>query len=446
MVRIHAVGGYSEVGKNMTCLEVGEDAFLFDMGLFLPPIVELEDARKGNYSEKQLRQIDAIPDDSAIKSIQNKVRAILISHAHLDHVGAVPYMAQNYKAEVAGTPYTIEILKALAQDQGVKIPNKIRTVTPNSSFKIEGKNGKEYEIEFLNVTHSTLQSSLVAVHTDKGVVLYANDFKFDNTPIVGKAPNYGRLKELAKEGILALVVESLYADTERKTPSEKIARGLLEDVLLTTSNENSGIIVTTFSSHIARLKSIVDCGKLLNRKIIFLGRSLNRYVGAASRLNLAPFMKDITLLSYKNQLERVLKKISKERKDYMIVCTGHQGEPGSILDRMVHGKLPFEFSSSDHVVFSSSIIPSPINVANRKQLEKKLKEKGVRIFTDVHVSGHCMKEDLRDFIEMLQPKHIIPAHAELQKLTALAELATEMGYDLGKEIHLLQDGQNVVLD
>jgi ribonuclease J len=355
-------------------------------------------------------------------------------------------MAKNYDAEVAGTPYTMEILKALAADQNIQLKNSLRTVTPNSSFMVKGKNGKEYEVEFINVTHSTLQAALIAVHTDKGVVLYANDFKFDNTPIVGKAPNYDRLKELAKEGILALVVESLYADTERKTPSEKIARGLLEDVLLTTSNENSGIIVTTFSSHIARLKSIVDCGKMLNRKIIFLGRSLNRYVGAAERLNLAPFIKDITLVSYKHQLEKALKKVSSNRKEYMIVCTGHQGEPGSILDRLVHGKLPYNFNSSDHVIFSSSVIPSPINVANREQLEKRLKSKGVRIFTDVHVSGHCCREDLRDFIEMLQPKNIIPAHAELKKLTALAELATELGYKLGKDVHLLQDGQILNLD
>ena len=295
-MKIHAVGGYNEVGKNMTVLEIGDDAVMFDQGLFLPPIVELEDAQRISYKEKDLRRIKAIPDDSSIKNIQNKVRAILVSHAHLDHVGAVPYMAQNYNAEVAGTPYTMEILKSLADDQKVQLKNPLRTVTPNSSFIIKGKNGKEYEVEFLNVTHSTLQAALIAVHTEKGVVLYANDFKFDNTPIVGKAPNYERLKELAKEGVIALVVESLYANTERKTPSEKIARGLLEDVLLTTSNENSGIIVTTFSSHIARLKSIVDCGKMLNREIIFLGRSLNRYVGAASRLNLAPFMKDITLV------------------------------------------------------------------------------------------------------------------------------------------------------
>jgi len=129
----------------------------------------------------------------------------------------------------------------------------------------------------------------------------------------------------------------------------------------------------------------------------------------------------------------------------MIVCTGHQGEPGAILDRLARGVLPFTFSSRDNVVFSSSIIPSPITIANRKQLEKRLKAKGVRIFTDVHVSGHCAREDLRDMIEMLQPQHIIPAHGDITKLSALAELATELGYKLGKTVHILQNGQKLNL-
>lgn len=441
-MKLHAVGGYSEIGKNMTAVEVGDDAFIFDSGLFLPPVVELEDQRKEGCNEKKLREIDALPNDFVIKSIQNKVRAIFISHAHLDHLGAIPYTAHNYKAEIAATPFTIEVLHSLLRDNlNLKFKNKIRAVTPNSSFIIKGK--REYKIELINITHSTPQTALIALHTPQGVILYANDFKFDNSPILGKRPNYKRLKELAQEGILALVVESLYADLERKTPSEKIARGLLEDVLLTTANENSCIIVTTFSSHIARLKSIVDCGKQLGREIVFLGRSLHRYVSAASRLKLAPFTKDIELVSYKNQVERVLKKISKDRARYMIVCTGHQGEPGSILDRFARGVLPFRFSSRDHVIFSSSIIPSPINQANRKQLEKKLKQEGVRIFTDVHVSGHCGREDLRDMIEMLQPKHIIPAHGDMSKLSALAELATELGYRLGKDVHIMQDGQHL---
>lgn len=444
MIKLHAIGGYSEVGKNMTAIELGDDAFIFDAGLFLPPIVELENPRGEPYTEKKLREIDALPNDSTIKKIKDKVRAILVSHAHLDHVGALPYMAQNYgHAEIAATPFTIEFLKSVLQDQNIKFSNRLRTVTPNSSFIAKGK--KDYEVEFLNVTHSTLQTAMMALHTDKGTILYANDFKFDNTPILGKKPNYERLKQIAKKGVLALIVDSLYADDERKTPSEKIARGLLEDVLLTTANENACIAVTTFSSHIARLKSIVDCGKQLNREILFLGRSLHRYVSAASRLKLVPFMKNIRLISYRTQLERALKKVSKNRTKYMLVCTGHQGEPGSILDRLTRGVLPFKFISRDHVIFSSRIIPSPINLANRKQLEKKLKSEGVRIFTDVHVSGHCGREDLRDLIEMLQPQQIIPAHGDMQKLTALAELATELGYKLGKDVHILQDGQTLNL-
>ena len=443
-MKIYAIGGYSEVGKNMTLVELGEDAIIFDCGLYLPPIVELENKR-GGYEEYELRAIDALPNDLSFKKLWNKVKAILVGHAHLDHVGAIPYVGYHYKeASVVGTPFTIEVLKSLLKDNpNIKFKNRLVSVMPNSSYIVKGK--KEYKVEFINITHSTLQTALMALHTDEGIVLYANDFKFDNTPVLGKKPNYKRLKEIAKEGVKALIIESLYAEREAKTPSEKIARGLLEDVLLTTINENSCIVVTTFSSHIARLKSIVDCGKLLGRKIVFLGRSLHRYVSAAAKLQLAPFIKDIKLLSFRKQLEKQLRKISKKRERYMIVCTGHQGEPGSVLERLSYNRLPFKFKPKDHVVFSSSVIPNPANIANRKQLEKKLKEKGVRIFTDVHVSGHCSREDLRDMIEMVKPEHIIPAHGDLQKLTALAELASELGYKLGKNLHLLQDGQFLAL-
>ena len=152
------------------------------------------------------------------------------------------------------------------------------------------------------------------------------------------------------------------------------------------------------------------------------------------------------MLTYTNQIKRRLKQISKERNKWMIVCTGHQGEPGSVLDRLVRDAFPFSFQPNDHVIFSSRVIPNPINVANRNQLEKKLKEKGVRIFTDVHVSGHCAREDLRDLITMIHPKHIIPAHGDISKLTPLAELATELGYILGQNIHLMQNGQTLQLD
>jgi len=446
-MQIFTIGGYSEVGKNMTAVSVGDDVMIFDSGLYLPPIVELEEKERNNIkmSEKYLRRLGAIPQDTLLdkRNLRHKVRAILPSHAHLDHVGAVPYIANRYKADILGTPFTIAVLKTLINDEKINLHNKIKEVQPNSAITIKGN--KNYKVEFINITHSTLQSSLLALYTKEGVVLYANDFKFDNAPQLGKKPNYEALKRIAREGVKALIVESLYAGEERKTPSEKIARGLLEDVLLGVDNKGAGIIVTTFSSHIARLKSVVDMGRKLNRKIVFVGRSLSKYVGAAIKTNLCPFKKNISLLSYRKQVQSALKKINKNKDKYLIVCTGHQGEPGSVLDRIARNDLPLQLSPKDHIIFSSSTIPAEINIANKSQLEKRLKQRGCRIFNNVHVSGHAGREDLRDFINMLSPEHIIPAHGDLPKLSALAELASELGYKLGKNVHIMQDLQSIDL-
>ena len=445
-MKIYTIGGFNEVGKNMTVVETGEDVFIFDLGLFLPPIVELEEQeRQDIYTEKKLRKLKAIPEDILLDKLglRKKVRAIFIGHAHLDHLGAIPYLASRYNAEIIGTPFTIEVLKTMLKDENIFLKNKIKVIQPNSSYTVLGKNNKKYVADFINITHSTPQTSMIALHTPEGNVLYANDFKFDNNPILGKKPNYEQLKKLAKEGVKALIVDSLYSSKEQKTPSEKIARGLLEDVLLTTNNQDSSIIITTFSSHIARLKSIVDFGKQLNRKILFVGRSLHKYVSAAINAKTCPFAKDITLLTYRKQIESALRKVNKRRGEYMLVCTGHQGEPNSVLDRFAKGRLPFSFKKRDHVIFSSSVIPAPINIANRQQLEKKLKQKGVRIFGDVHVSGHASREDLRDFVQMMNAEHIIPAHGDTNKLTPMAELCGELGYKLGKSVHIMQDTQKL---
>ncbi|MBI2449381.1 RNase J family beta-CASP ribonuclease [Candidatus Pacearchaeota archaeon] len=444
-MKIHAIGGYNEVGKNMTALEIGKDVIIFDAGLYLPPIVELEEREKLDiYNERTLRDMKAIPDDLVLdrKGLTKNVRAILISHAHLDHVGAVPYLEHRYNAEIAGTPFTMEVLRELRKE-GMKIRNKLRYVHPNSQYIVKG--GQEYPAEFINITHSTLQTALIAVKTDEGYVVYANDFKLDNNPVIGKKPNYDAMRKLAQKGVKVLIIESLYAASSGKTPSERIARNLLEDVLLSTANENSLIIITTFSSHIARLKSIVEFGKKLNRKIIFLGRSLNKYVGAAIRVNLCSFHKDMSMFVYRNQINSILKKINKNKKDYLIVCTGHQGEPGSVLDRIAKRETPLVLSNKDNIIFSSKVIPAEVNIANRTLLEKRLKRNGVRIFDEVHVSGHSSREDLRDFIDMLQPEHIIPAHGDMKKLSSLIDLATEMGYKYGKNCHMLQNGEHVIL-
>ncbi len=437
-INIHAVGGFSEVGKNMATLELDDDAFIFDEGFYLPAIVQLEEREKAEYTEARLKAIKAIPHDHILDHISHKVRAQFVGHAHLDHVGAVPFLSDRYNAPIYGTPFTMQVLNSLIQDNNIQLRNKIKSIHPNAEVEIQGKD-KKYRAEFINITHSTLQTSMIAIETKKGYVIYANDFKLDDNPVVGLKPNYKKLKEIGKKGVYALIIDSLYSSSDRKTPSETIARHLLEEVMLTTQNHNAGMIVTTFSSHIARLKSIVDFGKKLNREVVFLGRSLDKYVTSAERVGLAPFLKQVRIAKYRNQVEKTLRNIDRNRKKYLVVCTGHQGEPGSILERISRSQLPFRIMKDDNIIFSSSVIPTEINKENFATMEERLKKHNARIFRDVHVSGHAGREDLRDMVNLLSPQHIIPAHGGLDKTRPMAELCEEMGY-AKKQIHLMEDG------
>jgi ribonuclease J len=444
-MEVCTIGGFEEVGKNMTAVKIGDDVIIFDAGLYLPAVIELQEkeTQQETYSEQKLRNIGALPNDLVLDKLgwKDKVRAIIIGHAHLDHLGGIPYIAKRYpNAKILATPFTMAVLESILDDEKITLNNPRHVVKENSSYIIKGKSST-YKAEFINTTHSTLQCAFIALHTKEGIFFYALDFKFDNHPIIGLPPNYKKLKEVARKGIEILVVDSLYSGTERKTPSERIARNLIEDALSSIRDRKSALIITTFSSHIARLKSIVDFGKKTNRKIIFLGRSLNKYVESAVKVKQCPFRKSIILFKYKNQVNSFLKKVEKERGKYLIVCTGHQAEPGSILDRIIKEETPFKLRPGDNVIFSSSIIPTPLNINNREMMDKKLRKKGVRIQTDVHVSGHGAREDLRDLIELLKPKHIIPAHGSLQQETPMIELASELGYKFGETSHLSSDGK-----
>ena len=255
MIEICAVGGYSEVGKNMTAIKVDDEVVICDMGFFLPEIIKLqedEEVTKSEFTKKELIRYGAIPNDTIIQDWKNKVKAIVVTHCHLDHIGAIPYMASDYKAPVIGTPYSIEVLKQILKDEKAKIKNDLKTLNSNAKIKVS----KNITIEFINMTHSTPQTVMIAIHTKYGAVIYANDFKFDNHPVIGKKPNYKRLQEIGDKGVIALIADSLYSDANMKTPSEKVARELLKDVLLGTNNKGHLVIVTTFASQIARLKSI----------------------------------------------------------------------------------------------------------------------------------------------------------------------------------------------
>lgn len=443
-MEICTVGGYEQVGKNMTALKIQDDVIIFDVGIYLPAVIEIQEQEKDiKLTEKELRKIGALPDDLVLDKIgwKDKVRAIIAGHAHLDHVGALPFLAHRYpNAEIIATPFTMNIIEHIAHDENILLKNPKKIIQEDSTYFIKGKSGN-YKVEFIHSTHSTLQCVFVALHTPNGIFFYALDFKFDNYPVIGEPPKYKKLGEIGRKGVKALVIDSLYSGTHRKTPSERIARHLVEETMMSVRNTKGVIIVTTFSSHIARLKSIVDFGKQTNRKIFFIGRSLNKYVNASIKVGMCSFKKDVILLKFRNQINSFLSKVEKNRREYLIVCTGHQGETGAILDRISKDETPLKLREGDQVIFCSSIIPDPTNINAREKLDKRLRKKGVRIHTDVHVSGHGSREDMRDLIKILKPKHIIPAHGNLQQETPLIDLASEMGYKFGENAHLSANGK-----
>lgn len=428
-MKIITLGGYDEVGMNMTALFSGDEGVIFDMGLYMPKIVGYDEEIKG-FARKEMIAVGAIPDDSVLEGERHKIKAIVLSHAHLDHIGAVPYLSKKYDCPIIGTPYTMEILKRIIKDKGFRVKNELITLGVNGKYRVS----KNLVVDFVNITHSTLQCVVIAVHTPEGTVVYANDYKLDNNPTLGKPPNYAKLKGF--KDVKCLITNALYSGADRKTPSESVAREMLKDVF-SLDHRGKALIVSSFASQIARLNSISELGRKLGRRIVFLGRSLDKYAGAAVKLGLVSFP-GVKIIGYGNKIKKELKKIEKiGREKYLIVCTGNQAEPGSVLDRMVNGA--FKFRADDRVVFSCKTIPVEINIRQRENMELKLKKKNVRMFKEIHASGHCSREDLREMINLVKPEHVIPAHAENKVVMPLIDLAVEMGYKKGKTVHLMND-------
>lgn len=399
------LGGFGEVGKNCVVIIVDEEAFICDIGVHLEHYVELtgNDFFQEKHVYRKLVRAGAIPD---IKPLQRKklfIRGIFCSHGHLDHIGAIPFLYNKIKRPIYATPFTSKLIHSFSADHGVH--PQVTPVKTGKKIRLSPK----VSVEFIHVAHSIPQSALIAFHTPYGVVLYGNDFKNDQSPPFEKPTDMASFKKLRGD-MRVLLLDSLYSEHDEYTTSEKDARELLFDLEKKISS-NRAIVISTFSSQISRLQSICDFADKLNRKIIFLGRSLTRYIRAAKDSGVIDLTSRGRCLPYARQVKRFLEKETRPQ-DYVIVVTGHQGEPGAVLDRMSRGE--FSFTPEDAVIFSCSIIPSPKIEHQRAELEDRLSENGVDLFTSIHSSGHASGKDIDDFVTLLEPEIVVPAHGDSQ--------------------------------
>jgi ribonuclease J len=378
-----------------------------------------------------------------MNNVDGNVVGIVCSHGHLDHIGAIPKLAHRYKAPVYGTPFTAELIKQeIDSERKFEVANKVNAVKCGEITELS----RNISIELIRVQHSIIDCAFVAVHTPSGIILYACDFKIDRTPVIGEIPDFKRLKQIGKDGVLAMITESTNVNRSGKTPSEAVARDLVWDTLLGTEETESGVIITTFSSHIARLKSIIDAAEKMNRVPVLLGSSMERYFGTALKMGYVTKPDNLRIFGYRKSINKEFKRIMEDgKKKYLPIVTGHQGEPGAILGRIASGEVDYKLESGDKIIFSANVIPNQLNQANRYALETKLKMKGARIYDNVHVSGHAYKEDHWELLRMVKPEHVIPAHGTLEMHSAYAEMAEDTGYEFGETVHILRNGQELSL-
>ncbi|WP_138006755.1 ribonuclease J [Halalkalirubrum salinum] len=444
-IEIATIGGYEEVGRQMTAIRAGEDVVIFDMGLNLSQVLIHDNVETEKMHSLDLIDMGAIPDDRVMSDLEGDVKAIVPTHGHLDHIGAISKLAHRYNAPVVATPFTIELVKQQLQDENkFNVENDLVKMSAGETMDIGGK----CELEFVNVTHSIIDAINPVLHTPEGAIVYGLDKRMDHTPVIGDPIDMKRFREIGREGngVLCYIEDCTNAGRKGRTPSESVARRHLKDVMTSIEDYDGGIVATTFSSHIARVKSLVEFAEDIGREPVLLGRSMEKYSGTAERLDFVEFPDYLGMYGHRKSVDRTFKRIMKEGKEnFLPVVTGHQGEPRAMLTRMGRGETPYELDDGDKVLFSARVIPEPTNEGQRYQSERLLKMQGARIYDDIHVSGHLREEGHYTMLDALQPQHIIPAHQNLKGLAPYVDLCRGQGYELGRDIHTTQNGNIIQL-
>lgn len=436
-MKVHTLGGYEEVGRNMTAVEVEGGTVVFDMGFEMEEVINAE-GEINEMTTNDALETGAIPIDEKI--MDKNVEAIIIGHGHLDHVGAIPKLAGAYNCPILCTPFTKRVIENILEDDRKNIDNDLVGVDKGDEYQINGS----LSLEFMHVNHSIPQATLSLLKTPEGQVVYGNDMKIDYSPVIEETADIDRLKEAGDEGVKLMIPGTTRVSEPGRARSEESVQIELRDVLNSCYTAGGAVIVTTFSSQISRLNSLLDANDG-RRKVAFVGRSLREYTEAAADLGLID-LSEVEVVSYYDEVEQLMNRVDNEREQWLIVATGNQGEPGAQLDKLASGEYPFTLRSEDHVIFSSRTIPTPLTQANRYSLEKKLREKGVRLYMDVHTTGHAHREDHRDFIKYLKPDNIVPSHGTIQKLGDYVQLAREEGYSLEEDVFIGENGRTIEID
>ncbi|MFB6111352.1 MAG: RNase J family beta-CASP ribonuclease [Halobacteriaceae archaeon] len=444
-IEIATIGGYEEVGRQCTAVKAGDDVVIFDMGLNLSKVLLHDNVETEKMHSLDLIDMGAIPDDRVMSDLEGDVQAIVPTHGHLDHIGAISKLAHRYNAPVVASPFTIELVKQqLEGEQKFGVDNELVELSGGESMEI----GEGLELEFVHVTHSIIDAVNPVLHTPEGAIVYGLDKRLDHDPVLEDPIDMDRFRELGRqdEGVLAYIEDCTNAGRKGRTPSESVARRHLQDVMYSLEDYDGGIVATTFSSHISRVNSLVEFAREIGRQPVLLGRSMEKYSGAAERLGFVDFPGDLGMYGHRKSVDRTFKRIMNEGKgNFLPIVTGHQGEPRAMLTRMGRGETPYDLEEGDKVLFSARIIPEPTNEGQRYQSEQLLRMQGARIYDDIHVSGHLSQEGHYQMLDALQPRNVIPAHQNMQNQADYVDLAESAGYKLGRDLHVSRNGDTITL-
>lgn len=401
-IRVIALGGLNEIGKNMTAIEYDNDIIVVDCGLGFP--------------DEDMLGVDlVIPDMSYLEKNQSRIRGIFLTHGHEDHIGAIPYLLRTMNPPIFGTKLTLGIIKNKLEEFKLQWEPQLNCVAAGDVIRAGAMS-----VEFIHANHSIADACCLAINTPIGTLIHTGDFKLDLTPIDGEMMNITRLGELGKKGVLLLMCESTNAERPGFTPSEKKVGKSMEYIF--TANADKRLVIATFSSNVHRVQQIIDISAKHNRKVAITGRSMLNIVGAAVELGYMHVPKGVLI---------DLAEIKRYKPEELtLITTGSQGEPMSALYRMAfsdHDKV--KLGPNDVVILSSSAIPGNEKLVGR--IINELTKNGVNVLHDamveVHVSGHACQEELKLMQALTKPKYFMPIHGEYRHLSANKELAQTMG-------------------